>query len=438
MIQKPGLRHCDYLLKGRHDLRWTFAFFTFAFGLFFSELDSIKWLVVTAFIFSLPFLGQFSRTKDVQIYSLWLGFFLVLQTLISPLVTDREILKLPPNIQKTRNVTAGLPGISGVHVFSTDAEGFRTVGNVDYDNDNSLRLFAIGASTTADVSLDDQKTWTHLLQRKLSSHLELPVEVINTGVSGTRAKHHLAMLKHIDGLNPDLAIFLLGINDWNHQIVQEFQGEGWRKEFIDFRKKYSFSDSLLGESILAASRLANSTTEDRGDYYTHQRNSLERDDKRNFMPKSVSDTYRNTLTEISETCNKLEIECLFITQPSGYQKEASEEFKKGFWMTPPNQKYTLDFQSMRHLASLFNNFLVRFSADNGHYVCDAAAKLPPSYDVFYDDCHFNTNGAAMMSDIVSNCVADFLKQYAIPELESNATDSVHNNRSIPEFTVTAQ
>ena len=44
-------------------------------------------------------------------------------------------------------------------------------------------------------------------------------EIINFGVAGLRSMHHYYTLKRNLSSKPDLAIFLLGVNDWNYHIV---------------------------------------------------------------------------------------------------------------------------------------------------------------------------------------------------------------------------
>jgi len=39
-------------------------------------------------------------------------------------------------------------------------------------------------------------------------------------------------------------------------------------------------------------------------------------------------------------------------------------------MTPPWATYTFDFESMIHIASLYNGFLRSFAAQEGHPLCD--------------------------------------------------------------------
>jgi len=400
-------------------MRWAFSIVVVIFGLCVADFDSLKWTIITIALFSVPLLMQLMRSGNLRIYSLWLGFFLVIQTLISPILIDRDLITLPPRMHEIKDVTTGLPGIQGEQVITTDFKGFRTSGQVEYDRNEAYRIFAIGGSTTEQLLLDDRATWTHLLQEQLTEELKLEVEVINTGVSGLRATHHLATLKYILGMHPDMVIFLLGINDWNHQLKNALSETERVEGLAAFRKNYAFKTTLLANLIGLIYSSASSQKsvnekpviqEERGEYYTHQRNSLGRAEVRRFKPSQVSEEYREKLVAISETCLQNGIECLFITQPSGYQAGATEEYKKGFWMTPPNQAYTLDFDSMIHIASLYNSYLKQFSSDRGHYACDAASELLPTFDVFYDDCHFNTNGAVIMSKVVSSCVTDIFAQ----------------------------
>jgi hypothetical protein len=97
-----------------------------------------------------------------------------------------------------------VPGIEGVQRVTTDEKGFRVIPPVDYAAKRGLRVFAIGGSTTEEIGLDDRATWTHLLQENLEERLGRDVEVINTGVAGIRARHHLATLREVLRYRPDL------------------------------------------------------------------------------------------------------------------------------------------------------------------------------------------------------------------------------------------
>jgi hypothetical protein len=146
-----------------------------------------------------------------------------------------------------------------------------------------------------------------------------------------------------------------------------------------------------------------------GDYYTKQRDSLNRETVKKFKPESVSNLYKKSVLEIKSVCGKSSFKCMFVTQTTGYKKGAKDDFKKGFWMTPPSETYTLTFDNMVYLADLYNNFLINFSYENDIAICDAANKLDASYDNFYDDTHFNINGANNMKNALADCIKSIYK-----------------------------
>jgi hypothetical protein len=70
---------------------------------------------------------------------------------------------------------------------------------------------------------------------------------------------------------------------------------------------------------------------------------------------------------------------------------------------------TFDLESPKWTILQFALFVVpQFAKGHGHYLCDAAEKLTPTFENFYDDCHFNTAGARRMGQIVSECFQDIV------------------------------
>ncbi len=398
-------------------IRWVLSLSVVLYGIATIDTHSVKWAFLGTFLFSIPFILQFSNSQVIRIWSLWGGLFLVLQSLLSPIVIDRNHITVMPNTRSVINVKGGLPGVHGRQVITTDAYGFRATPSVNYGDASTFRIFAIGGSTTEQDYLDDSRTWTHLLQERLSHHYRRPIEVINTGVDGTRAIHHLATLKQIANLHPDGVVVLLGINDWIWHIYDHFPDDH-QMEILNrmpvFLEPFRLRATLLATAMkntvqIAKYRASQFNTpagiehEEYGTFYTKQRGSLNRNRTYSFRPPGVHEQYKQALAEMSAFCKGQSIPCMFVTQPSGYQNRAAEEFKKGFWMTPPNRSYTLDFDSLVYLSSLYNAYLIKFSTEQGHPLCDVASRLTPSYENFFDDCHFNTEGSIQVAHALSDC-----------------------------------
>lgn len=394
---------------GFHSIRWITALAILIFGLFTIDTTSMKWALLGLLLFSSSLSLQLSSSISIQIWSLWWGIFLVLQSILSPLILDTDYHTLPPGMRAILDIKAGIPGINGEQIITTDDKGYRTTKNIDYKSNESYRIFTIGASTTEQILLDDHRTWTHLLQENLANHISSNVETINTGVSGLRAVNNLASLQHISSLHPDMVIFLLGINDWNWDIANT------RNNAIENARKRAHNSmtlprTLLGKTLIAALSAARTkkviNTENHGEYFSNLRGSLKRQEKYAFRPEDVHSQYKETLSAISKICHEQNLECIFLTQPSGYQKNATEEFTDGFWMTPPEESYTLSLDDLIRLAALYNAYLIDFAKTNDHMVCDIAAELAPLFDIFYDDCHFNIQGSQKVAKLVTECIID--------------------------------
>ena len=314
---------------------------------------------------------------------------------------------------------------SGKHIISSDKKGYRTNKKIDYLNKdkNTLRIFAIGASTTEEGSKDNNKIWSSLLENKLAKISNKNIEVINVGMAGLRAEHHYITLKRVKKFNPDVAIFLMGINDWNNHIIQKE-----KKYLIPFFEiKYSFKKSMLFKMFKNIHKqinrkLAPKTINKQKDsnaivpeidneaYLLPQVDSLNiRQKIKSFKPDDVSEDYKYWSNLIIKECKKKEPICIFLDQPSAYKINISDRLKKRLWMTPPNQDYTLTFEDLIFVSSLYNNWLKTAVTKNKLNFCLLSDQIQANTNYLNDDCHFSENGSQKVSDVIANYINLSLK-----------------------------
>ena len=381
-------------------------------------------------IWSLPLSGSYATFfylyEVVLIFTFFVslkGAFLTLSNSIillftvnliwAPLGTSLKTLQ-PNYSKKVRVVGDVMPGFEGVNTISTDHLGFRHSNDVNYDNPDSFRVFTIGGSTTEEIYVDDKETWSALLQNHLYDTGLKHVEVINTGVSGIRAEHHFETQSYVSKMYPDLLIFLVGANDWNWQIKTKLGPHKIIPRGIDYGWFPKLHSSLL---FLAARNLKNfiltrssfnndelKVKNDQGDYYRLQNDSLNRSIKVSMIFETVDELYKKFMSMIVEDCKKGSYKCMLITQPNAYQKNISPELKKRLWMTPPNEDYTLDLNSLINISTLYNDWLIEFGKSEGISVCNLSKEIQPSTKYFYDDVHFNEQGSAKVAAVVAECV----------------------------------
>src|SRR5262245_41109721 len=137
------------------------------YGAHIAEPGAPRLMIFGLTLFALPLLFQFSRWVRARVYALWVGVFLVIQSVMTPLLLDDVplLVRRAPNVALNRTFDDGsVPGTARRRRFTTDERGFRVNPRVDYEHKSGIRIFAIGGSTTEELPLDDEETWTHRLQ----------------------------------------------------------------------------------------------------------------------------------------------------------------------------------------------------------------------------------------------------------------------------------
>ena len=393
-------------------MNWLFAIIILSFGLFSLDNYSILWAALSLFIYSIPLFGQLLRSQLIRVWSIFFGVFMIMQSVISAHLNTDDLKTLSPNMNIEHNITNGYQGLEGINHLTTDAKGFRTTGEIDYHDDSTYRVFTIGGSTTEQILIDDKKNWSYLLKDEIQKRVNSPVEVINTGVSGLRVRHHLATLKYIEAFHPDLVIFLFGINDWNWHIMQEQVPDGIWKRFNRLRQQFMFSHSLLGNMLMSyrvsqqnqsSAPVKKSVT---GQFHNQYRGSLNKMDRRSSRIQHVLPDYKETVIQIVEHCQSRQINCVFMTQPHGYQPHISKDYRDSFWMTPPKAEFTLSIDDLHRIAVTYNSYLLEYGNSAKVPVCDLGSAMNASFKHFSDECHFNLEGSRRVATFLGQCLQD--------------------------------
>ena len=348
--------------------------------------------------------------------NLWRTFVMLAVALLVMSLTPAGLLQgdyrtLPANMDLTIEISsANVPGIEGPQRLTTDANGFRT-GNrvIRYEDDKPYRIFAIGASTTEQSFLDDSRTWTRRLEGHLSERASRSVEVINTGVAGIRLVHHLATQDRIESLNPDLVLFLPGVNDWNRQATSHFDAQERFRRSLSVRLRKRFQQSVTYTFYQIYIVLPQRTKLVVRDVkFAAMTDRRRRPHVVRFLPEAVSEDYAQGLSGLVERCRKGAYRCMLLTQPTGYYADAPSSVTRHYRLTPPGRSYTMDLDSLVHIANLYNDFAKDMAAKENLLLCDLAAVVPKGTEAFYDDVHFNINGARIVAQAMTDCITDLV------------------------------
>ncbi len=333
-----------------------------------------------------------------------------------------------PNLQHVFHPDSNLfYGIKGNKEFTINSTGARG----DMFIKNTKNYVCIGGSTTECLYLDDTETWHKVLQNELGEGHK----VSSLGKSGvTTREHYLHMkytVKQLDYVNG--VILMVGIND----LMKRLSRDTLYDSNFGFTKQVE--DSLVNTIFLKQEdawwRKTALFSLVQGIYHNYKQQGVAwenaQDDTGNslqqwrinraaatalldtlpYLTKALDEYERNLQLIYNEAkAQKLELVC--VSQPALY-KDTMPEFENALlWMGGvgafQNERghayYTP--KALRQALDMYNERLKQFSQRNGIHFLDANAAMPRDTSVFYDDCHFNQNGAQLLG----RCIAKELRK----------------------------
>ena len=126
-------------------------------------------------------------------------------------------------------------------MYKKDEFGFR--GN--YKKISDVKVITVGGSTTDERWIDENLTWSHLLQKKLENSYT-NFKVANAGTMGQSTIGHLKNFEiwfnQIPNLNPEYFIYYIGIND-SILLLKALD------KYKD-RRNYNDADTLVSEKLV--------------------------------------------------------------------------------------------------------------------------------------------------------------------------------------------
>lgn len=339
---------------------------------------------------------------------------------------------LPPSLHREHNPGPEvMPGIDGVSIYSTQANGIR--GDA-YDPEN-YNILAVGGSTTEALYLDDSEAWPYLLQEILGQTAEgQPVWVGNVGYHGLSSAAHVYALRYVaPQYEIDMAVVMVGAND---ALLLLRKPESNLPDPDD----PGIHDDLLASAFYATplstrdfpSNLALWNVAYEGLRWLRQRNPgvdlivedpeglnyvRRREQFQNATPvidelpdlSTGLDQYERNLVALIDEAEAQDIRLVLTTQPMVWSASTSDEMESLLWMgvtgdfRNPTGRYTIEV--LAEALGQFNERLLEVCADHDIECVDVAGAVSGNETLFYDDMHFNEVG----SQAVAESLADYLE-----------------------------
>jgi lysophospholipase L1-like esterase len=300
-----------------------------------------------------------------------------------------------------------LPGVSDTVTVTTNQWGLRG-DPIGSDWEALTTILTVGGSTTKGSFLPDDKTWPAQLQQHLRN-MSPDISVQNAGLSGHTTRGHLLLFERVAlRIKPDMAIFLVGVNDLQLSLdkVAVDQGErspGWHYTVFASSRALQFFYSwyrVLVNKVPSEEFV--------------QQNPDELEDVLELQPLTRETPLPDDLTAVLPSLGLFErnvraliamasagnIKTLFLTQPLLYGdgEKWAEIQGKSFWFS--EQELSVSAATYWRMLEMFNRKLMEICRQENVPCFDLAAAIPHHQDYFYDSMHFTEKGAEFVAQTV--------------------------------------
>ncbi|MFO7625713.1 MAG: SGNH/GDSL hydrolase family protein [Candidatus Fermentibacteraceae bacterium] len=304
-----------------------------------------------------------------------------------------------------------LPGIDPGGVLSTNRWGLRGE-DPPSDWNEYLTVVTVGGSTTADYYLDDSKTWSNVVQNELRS-VNPMVWVGNAGIPRHSADTHALFVKEVlSQIKPDVALFLVGVNDMGPFLRGGDGGEGRLED--SGPRSWLFSRSMILQLIYKIKKVnidgvqVINTVSD-PPFLPEPLTTAEMplpDDLHDLL--ADPDFYRNRIIRLIAQCREQGITPVFLTQPLLYEDNSHWRTLRESAVFFQGTERPISAATFALMLETLNSDLLEVCREQGVAVYDLASNVPHSEMFFYDSMHMTEAGSALTGSLVGRFMADYL------------------------------
>jgi hypothetical protein len=386
----------------------------------YKMLDTLDCLVAAALFGGIAFIGALAimRKRKLLLRLTALTYCCAIPVGITEAFFQFKAVPMlhAPGMRKVAKTNPEIaPGVSGVSRLTINQLGLRGPN----PNGETHRILCVGGSTTFCSYLDDEETWPAVLMQKLNEDAAPPrTWVANAGKNGLDLLHHIEFLKRWEIASKfDVCIVLCGVNDLEHSIRMP------RKDRIalapsrvfdvggpDYPLTPHFKQAYLyGMFKTAVKRILgfeeSDSQADEGAFYAKYRREHQEAIHDYPLPPLGEHLafYKKSLAELQALCDEKGLRLILLTQPALWRDDLPPELERLLWSRPIGRTgRVLSTEALARGMKAFNDSLREFCAERSVELVDLAAVLPKDESVFYDDEHFNENGARRVAGLIAD------------------------------------
>jgi len=312
-------------------------------------------------------------------------------------------LRRPPRFHTRRpNLTVvsrarpeELPGIVGESRYTTNSRAVR--GPEFPAVRGTYRILCVGGSTTECFYLDDSESWPHLLMNRLNAEPRMQCTWVgDVGMPAMATWDHLTFIRQSPLMKEiDCVVALTGVNDLHWFLQggppQKHPGPWWSRS------------PILAHLRASLHRWPEICVEDSDGAVYEERRQRRRNmtviDALPDMEPALRE-YAGRIHEMARLCREKNVRLLCVTQPVLWDAHLSPRSQSLLWMGWQQDQRCLTPAKLREGMERFNDTL-RTVCQTLDLPCVDASSLSGGESLFYDDCHFNEQGAKELADLIA-------------------------------------
>jgi len=337
----------------------------------------------------------------------------------------------PPGLRCTFRPAPGvMPGVEGESRFVVNSLGLR---GTEPEPEPAYRILALGGSTTECLYLDQSEAWPQLLEERINAAAPAPTTWVgNGGRSGLDSRDHILQMRHLPpqvrGLNT--VLLLVGVNDLTSRLAADWQYDpralqqaGAEERWL--RHTFSVLPPGRGAPVPIWKRTAlyrtaravrdrifpGATFQDRAGrvYETWREHRQSAPRIRSELPDLglALQEYARNLETIVRLAEERRVRLVFVTQPVLWRADLPESVEELLWLGGVGdfqRRRGCEYYAVEALAEgmrRYNEVLADVASRFGIECIDLAARIGGDPSLFYDDAHFNEQGARAVADILA-------------------------------------
>lgn len=265
--------------------------------------------------------------------------------------------------------------------------GFR---GEDFDaSKDALRVFAVGGSTTECIFLSEGKTWVDFLGRRLSDHFP-NLWLNNAGFDGhSTYGHRILVADHIARYQPDLLIFMVGVNDVGLTDLKKSE-RSMLKTIVRHSETVNLIQALRSAARAKHRGIWHNTSGLSEDWLVSWEIEQETIAATVSYARAHESEYRARITELVRQARSMGAEVALVTQPVLYGGGVDEPTGLDLGLIYVDG---VDGNTAWGMLEGYNDMTRAVAREQGVLLIDLALLLPKTSTYFYDTIHFTNEGA---------------------------------------------